>query len=235
MKNTVQNVFQEYIRTVFNMTSQNKLRLWECALLIAFALTLLTGSYAAGEQSALADKVLRLHVIANSDSDADQALKLQVRDGILAAAGDCLTGVTDRAQAETVLTGKLQELADAGAAVVADAGYDYPVVVSLTDCWFPTKEYDDFALPAGTYRALRVVIGDGAGHNWWCVVFPPLCLGCVSETVEDAAAAAGLTGDEVSLITGEDEGYIVKFKLVEWWNEVFHKISGDPEKPQDNG
>lgn len=207
------------------MAAAYKLRLWECALLIAFALTLLIGARAVGEQSALAEKVLRLHVIANSDSDADQALKLQVRDGILAAAGDCLDGVTDRAQAESVLSGKLQELADAGAAVVSKAGYDYPVRVCLTDCWFPTKTYEDFSLPAGNYRAVRVVIGEGAGRNWWCVVFPPLCLGSVSESVEEAAEAAGLTGGEVSLITGEDEGYIVKFKLIEWWNEMLHRIS----------
>lgn len=204
------------------MTS-NKLRTWECALLLAFSLTLVTGVWAAGSQSALAGQVVRLHVIANSDSEADQALKLQVRDGVLAAAGNCLDGVTDRKTAETILSGKLQSLADAGAAVVARAGYDYPVTVSLEDCWFPTKEYDDFALPAGTYRALRVVIGEGEGHNWWCVVFPPLCLGSVSETVEDAAAMAGLSGDEISLITGEDEGYIVKFKILEWWNSLFHK------------
>jgi len=191
---------------------------------MAFALTLLTGAYAVGEQGALATKVLRLHVIVNSDSESDQALKLQVRDEVLAAAGTYLDGVANREQAEAVLADKLQELADAGAAVVAEAGYDYPVSVFLTDCWFPTKVYEDFALPAGSYRALRVVIGDGAGRNWWCVVFPPLCLGSVSETVEDAAAAAGLTGDEVSLITGEDEGYVVRFKLVEWWNEFLHDM-----------
>lgn len=198
-----------------------KLRIWECALLIAFSLTLVTGVWASGSQSALADQVVRLHVIANSDSDADQALKLQVRDSVLAAAGTCLDGVSDRQAAEAILAGRLQELADAGASAVARAGYDYPVAVSLEDCWFPTKEYEDFALPAGTYRALRVVIGEGAGRNWWCVVFPPLCLGSVSEAVEDTAAMAGLSDDQISLITGEDEGYIVKFKLLEWWNSLF--------------
>lgn len=203
--------------------SSMKLRVWECALLIAFSLTLVTGVWAAGSQAALADRVVRLHVIANSDSDADQALKLQVRDGVLAAAGSCLDGVSDRQTAEAILSGKLQELADAGAAVVAGSGYDYPVTVSLEDCWFPTKEYGDFALPAGTYRALRVVIGEGAGRNWWCVVFPPLCLGSVSETVEDAAAMSGLSDGQISLITGEDEGYIVKFKILEWWNSIFHQ------------
>ena len=206
-----------------NNFSSRQLRLWECAMLFAFSLTLVTGVWAAGSQSALADKVVRLHVIANSDSDADQALKLRVRDAVRAAAGDCLDGITDRRSAENILSGKLQALADAGAAEVAAQGFDYPVSVSLENCWFPTKEYDGFALPAGTYRAVRVVIGEGAGRNWWCVVFPPLCLGSVSERAEDAAAMAGLNGEEISLITGEDEGYVVKFKIVEWWNSLFHQ------------
>lgn len=203
--------------------NSTKLRIWECALLISFSLTLVTGVWAAGSQSALAGQVVRLHVIANSDSDADQALKLQVRDAVLAAAGDCLEGAADRQGAEAILTSRLQTLADAGYEAVAAAGYDYPVTVSLEDHWFPTKEYGDFALPAGTYRALRVVIGEGAGRNWWCVVFPPLCLGCVSESVEETAAMAGLSEEQIALITGEDEGYIVKFKLLEWWNSWFHK------------
>jgi stage II sporulation protein R len=201
------------------MTSK-RLHIWECALLLAFSLTLVTGVWASGSQSALADRVVRLHVIANSDSDADQTLKLQVRDGVLAAAGDCLDGVTDRSEAESILSDRLQALADAGAAVVAQAGYDYPVTVSLEDCWFPTKDYDDFSLPAGTYRALRVVIGEGQGQNWWCVVFPPLCLGAVTETSETAAAMAGLSDDQIALITGRDEGYVIKFKLIEWWNSL---------------
>ena len=137
------------------MTSKT-LRLWECALLLAFSLTLVTGVWAAGSQSALAGQVVRLHVIANSDSDADQALKLQVRDAVLSAAAPLLEGVSDQSQAEQVLSAHLQELADAGAAVVAYEGYSYPVAVSLEDCWFPTREYEDFALPAGTYRALRL-------------------------------------------------------------------------------
>lgn len=83
------------------------------------------------------------------------------------------------------------------------------------DCWFPTKTYTDFALPAGAYTALRIEIGAGGGQNWWCVVFPPLCLGSVSETTQETALEAGLTENQVSLMTGEDEGYVVKFKAVE--------------------
>ena len=196
-------------------------RIWECALLFSFSLALLSGVWAAGSQSALAGDVVRLHVIAHSNSPEDQALKLQVRDAVLEAAGNCLSGVSDRTAAEDILTGRIPALEAAGAEVIERAGFAYPVTVSLTDHWFPTREYDDFALPAGTYRALRVVIGEGRGENWWCVVFPPLCLGSVTEQVETTAAMAGLSEDEIRLITGA-EGYVIRFKLLEWWQSLFH-------------
>ena len=202
----------------------NKLRLWEAALFLAFGLTLTTSVWSSASASALAGQVLRLHVVANSDTQEDQVLKLQVRDAVLEQADLLLEDVTDRGEAEAVLSQQLQALAEAGAAVVAGAGYDYPVTVSLEDCWFPTKVYDGFSLPAGTYRALRIVIGEGGGQNWWCVVFPPLCLGSVTEEVASTAAQAGLSEDQVSLITGRDGGYVVKFKLMEWWDSLIQAL-----------
>ena len=89
------------------------------------------------------------------------------------------------------------------------------MTASLEKCWFPTKEYDGFALPAGEYTALRVVIGAGEGQNWWCVAFPPLCLGAASDTVEDATAAGYFSQDQAALITEEDQGYVLKFKSME--------------------
>ena len=130
---------------------------WEAALLMAFAVVLTIGMWASVTQRALADEVLRLHVVANSDSDADQAVKLQVRDAILTAATPYLDGVNGQEQAEQALEPHLSELAQAGAAVLGEAGMDYPITVTITDQWFPTKEYTDFALPAGTYRSLQVV------------------------------------------------------------------------------
>lgn len=202
----------------------NKLRLWEAALFLAFGLTLTAGVWSSASASALAGQVLRLHVVANSDTQEDQVLKLQVRDAVLEQADLLLEDVTDRGEAEAVLSQQLQALAEASAAVVAGAGYDYPVTVSLEDCWFPTKVYDGFSLPAGTYRALRIVIGAGEGQNWWCVVFPPLCLGSVTEEVAATAAQAGLSEDQVSLITGRDGGYVVKFKLMEWWDSLIQAL-----------
>ena len=195
------------------------LRRWELALLLGAALAVLAGGALGAEQSALADKVIRLHVIANSDDPADQDLKLRVRDRILAEAGGLFEQGETREEAEASITAEMGRLAAAGAEAVAEAGYDYPVTASLEEnVWFPTKEYEDFALPAGEYTALRIIIGEGGGQNWWCVVFPPLCLGSVTETTAETAAAAGFSEDEISLITGENEGYVVKFKVMELWD-----------------
>lgn len=201
-----------------------KLRLWEAALMLALGLTLLAGGFSSACRSALADRVLRLHVIANSDSPSDQALKLEVRDAVLEEATPLLAGTDSRSAAEEALTPHLEELAQAGQAVLSAAGCDDRVTVSLADAWFPTKVYDGFSMPAGTYRALRVVIGEGRGQNWWCVVFPPLCLASVTEEVSEAAALGGLSDDQVALITGQDGGYVLKFKLIEWWEELLRTL-----------
>lgn len=194
------------------------LRRWELALLMGMAAALVMGTYAAGVQAALAENVVRLHVVGASDSEEDQAVKLRVRDAVLSQAAPLLEGVSSQEEAWEVLDAHMEELARAG----AQASEGMTVTVSLEEnAWFPTKEYTDFALPAGRYPALRVVLGEGEGRNWWCVVFPPLCLGSVSETVGEKAG--DLTAAQVSLITGESEGYVVKFKLLEWWGQIMGK------------
>lgn len=205
--------------------NKKRMKHWELALLLGVAFALLAGLYLEGAQASLREKVVRLHVIANSDSEADQALKLKVRDRILELAEGLYDPNDNLAEAEACLAAHLDELAAAGEAVVREEGYNYSVTASLEDTWFPTKTYTDFALPAGTYRALRIVIGEGKGQNWWCVVFPPLCLGAVTEDTAETALAGGFSEDEVSLITGESEGYVVEFKCVELWEQLKHKFS----------
>lgn len=207
-------------------SNSSKLRLWEAALFLAFGLTLTLGVWASASEAALAGQVLRLHVIANSDSDQDQALKLEVRDAVLAQAAPWLEGTDNRQAAEAALAPHLDELAQTGRAVLARAGRDDSVTVSIADTWFPTREYDGFSLPAGQYRALRVVIGAGRGRNWWCVVFPPLCLGSVTEESVETAADGVLSEDQVALITGQDGGYVLKFRLIEWWEELMQSFAG---------
>ena len=209
------------------MKKSKTLRRWELALLLGVAFAALAGVWLDRSQAALADQVIRLHVLANSDSEADQALKLKVRDKVLGVAADYFVPGATLEETRATLTDHLADIAAAGAQQVAEEGYQYPVTVSLEDnYWFPTTQYTDFALPAGEYTALRVVIGEGAGQNWWCVLFPPLCLGSVSETAAQTALSDGFTPDQVSLITGEDEGYVVKFKAIELWEQFQHWLSG---------
>lgn len=201
-----------------------RLKRVEIVLMVAAALVLMSGALALQTQDQLADKVVRLHVLANSDSEEDQALKLRVRDRVLERATELLEQSADCQEAEALLRGNLLELENLAAEEIAAAGYDYPVTAELTDTTFPTREYDGFTLPAGEYLALRIVIGEGAGQNWWCVVFPPLCT-TASADVPASALAAGLTQEDVNLIT-EEPGYVLKFKTVELWERLRAALEG---------
>lgn len=199
-------------------------RYWELALLLALAVTILWGAASLGQQEELGRKVIRLHVIANSDSPEDQAMKLRVRDRVLARAQEILEQSADMEQAEQALTAALPELTREARETLAAEGCAQPVQARLEPAEFPTKDYDGFSLPAGKYLALRVIIGQGAGQNWWCVVFPPLCTAAASD-VPTVALDAGLTDQEVALITEADEGYILKFKSVELWQTLKAKLT----------
>lgn len=203
-----------------------KLKLWELALVLGLLVTLCTGAWLGREQAELAGQVIRLHVIANSDSEEDQALKLEVRDRILERAEALYPEHATLEEARAALEESLPELSRIGEQTVKAAGYDYPVTAELTQCWFPTKEYEDFALPAGDYTALRIVIGEGQGQNWWCVAFPPLCLGAASQSVEEAAQAGYFDAGQTALITGESEGYVLKFKGMELLGELKQFLAG---------
>ena len=199
--------------------NQNTLRVGEIALMVALALTMLWGVWSTQEQDVLERKMIRLHVIANSDAQDDQALKLQVRDAVLAQATDLLQQSRDMVDAERKLSLALPAIETAAREKVVAEGYDYAVAARLEQTEFPTKEYDGFSLPAGEYLALRVVIGEGAGQNWWCVVFPPLCTAAATD-IEETAIATGLGEEDISLITEENQGYVLKFRSLELWESL---------------
>ena len=190
-----------------------KLKVWECALICGVLCAMALGVWLDREQEELAGQVIRLHVIANSDSPEDQALKLEVRDRVLERAAALCPPDATLEEMRLALSLGLEDLAAAGRAAVEEGGYSYPVTTGLARCSFPTKDYGGFALPAGEYEALRVVIGAGEGRNWWCVAFPPLCLGAASETVEQAVEAGRFSPEQAALLTGE--GYVLKFKGME--------------------
>lgn len=194
-------------------------RYWELALLLALAVTILWGAASLGQQEELGRKVIRLHVIANSDSPEDQALKLRVRDRVLARAQEILEQSADMEQAEQALTAALPELTREARETLAAEGCTQPVQARLEPAEFPTKDYDGFSLPAGKYLALRVIIGEGRGQNWWCVVFPPLCTAAACDW-QDAGRDAGLAEDDLSLMAEEDQGYQLRFRSVELWEKL---------------
>jgi len=163
--------------------------------------------------------MIRLHVIANSDEDADQVLKLQVRDRVLTLAEDILRSADSREAAIAQLEAELPAVESAAAREIARQGYHYGVTAQLERAEFPRKTYDGFALPAGEYTALRVVIGEGKGQNWWCVVFPPLCTTAATDRAE-TAIAAGWEQDDLDLVTEENTGYVLKFRSLELWETI---------------
>ena len=186
-------------------------------LLIVSALTVSVCAALQVQQQRMSEKIIRLHVVANSDSGADQAIKLRVRDAVLAAAEPVLGSADDPEQA---LAAELPALECAAAEMLRALGREESVSVTLQNERFPTRDYETFSLPAGVYRTLRVTIGAGEGHNWWCVVFPTLCTAASLDEFESAAASGGFTDGELRLITGADEGYVLKFKTLEWLEKL---------------
>ena len=160
------------------------------------------------------DSVLRLHVLANSDSEEDQALKLSVRDAILADTAHLFADCKSRAEASAVVKENLPLLQMSAERAIGEAGYSYPVRIELGEEEYPTKNYESACFPAGEYLSLRVLIGKGVGQNWWCVLFPPLCVSAASES--DGSVEVGLYGDQYAIVTEtEDIKYKIRFKLLE--------------------
>ena len=164
------------------------------------------------------DTVVRLHVRANSDSEEDQALKLRVRDAVLAVTGDLVVDCTTQEEAVSVLEAHMAELESAARGVIAAEGRKDAISITLGRETYPTRTYESCCFPAGEYVSLQVLIGEAAGQNWWCVLFPPLCLSAATEKAanEDAFVQVGLSKDQYGIITETGKTkYKVRFKVLE--------------------
>ena len=185
------------------------------ATFTAIGLYVLLGFLPIHSESAIYDNVLRLHVLANSDSSEDQALKLEVRDRILEETATLFKDCKSKDEAREAVESNLDKIREIAEQTVREAGYDYGVSVSLGEEEYPTKNYEECCFPAGEYLSLRVMIGEAEGENWWCVLFPPLCLDAAGESRE-VFAEVGLTDEQYSFITETDNAqYKVRFKLLE--------------------
>lgn len=164
--------------------------------------------------------VLRLHVIANSDSSVDQNLKLRLRDHILQEGKDILDGSVNVENAVQKIEPRIGELEKSAESFVKSAGFDYKVKITLSEEYFTTRTYETVTLPAGKYLALRVVIGSGSGHNWWCVMFPPMCVPAADKKDEIENV---FTDDEIKLVESKPK-YEPRFKIIEIYEQIKQAI-----------
>lgn len=167
------------------------------------------------------DDTIRLHILANSNSIEDQALKIEIRDRLLTKYGRLLSESKSLGEAENTMTELLPEIEDSARMWIVELGYCYGVKATLTTEWYETREYEDFSLPAGYYTSLRVIIGEGDGRNWWCVMYPPLCMDIATESAPADDGLIDYTKEEITLI--KKQKYNIKFKILEDLSRVFSK------------
>lgn len=201
---------------------RRKYRRLDAALIGGLLLAMLVAPLAGfGRQCAqVRDEVLRLHILANSDSPADQAVKLQVRDAVLRETGELFSSAGTLEEAWARAEENLSAIEETARRTLAENGCDLPVRAELTRSYFNTRQYDAATLPAGEYDALRLTIGEARGQNWWCVMFPPLCIPAAAEAEEgeDATAAA-----QDIRILNEEPHYRLAFASVEWVEDLLRK------------
>ncbi len=194
-----------------------------CALTLT--LTFSVTSFAKTAQS-VRTSCVRLHILANSDSDKDQKVKLLVRDALLESGSALFSGVVTADNAAQILDESKEQMIAVAEKVLNENGLPYGADIVLCNEYFTTRTYGDYTLPAGRYTAVKVLLGEAEGHNWWCVMFPPLCLPGFCET----NPSAYLTEDGSSLIE-EDPKLEPRFKIVEWYEKLSQEVNGSKTAP----
>ena len=170
-------------------------------------------------EGALYEDTIRLHILANSDSEEDQNLKLEIRDALLREFSDSLSLSESKEDAEEIVKMRLSEIEEFVNKEIRLRGYDYTATASVTTEWYDTRTYEDFSLPKGYYTSLQIRIGEADGKNWWCVMFPLLCLDASLERAPSDDGIKHYTDEEFTLISSK--GYNVKFKLLELISSAF--------------
>lgn len=168
------------------------------------------------------ENVLRLHILANSDSEEDQELKLKVRDRLLEAGGEIFENTGSKEEMISLAENSIDIMTAAAKEVIKENGYEYDVRIEVGETKFDERVYNEVTMPAGVYTAVNVYIGDAAGHNWWCVMFPPMCLPAAEESEE----LGDVLSDEQLDIVENNEKYEIRLKVVEIFDSLKEKISG---------
>lgn len=192
-----------------------------CALIMLVSLALgLTADYFV-KCAGVRDSVLRLHILASSDEPEDQNVKLLVRDALLSEGAELFDGSVTADEAYSRLSPELPRLEKTAERVLAENGFSYGAKAMIVNEFFDTRQYGDVTLPAGKYTALKIVLGQGKGHNWWCVMFPPLCL--PAATSENEEVCAVFSEDGADVVKAED-GFKVRFRIVEIVENIIESI-----------
>lgn len=218
MKGTMKIITRERILTI--------------SMLLGAAVAVLFGSFTvfAKECEEMPDKLFRLHILANSDTEEDQQLKYDLRDYLLTDMEEIFADCETAEDAKEAAKKNLAFITQKSQQFIYDKGYDYRITASVENTYFTTRNYGSFVAPAGNYDALRILIGEGEGHNWWCVMFPPLCLGAVEDYVSEdeelfmckpkSHLDSGLSEKESKRIE-QDQPVEIRFALFEWLNKLF--------------
>lgn len=188
---------------------------------LVLILTLMLAAMPTDADAAIYEDTLRLHILANSDSKEDQEVKLRLRDEILTVFGSRLSDCRDIEDAKENVSLLLEEIESHSREFLSSVGVDYPVTANLSVEWYGTRSYDGFTLPCGYYNSLRIIIGSGEGKNWWCVMYPPLCMDIATKDAPADDATLNYSNEELRLIAGGK--YNVKFKLLEVLSSAFRK------------
>ncbi len=189
------------------------------ACVMILCVTLIISVIPTEAEGAIYEDTVRLHILANSDSEEDQTLKLRLRDAILSEFAESLGSFESADEAKTSISSVISEIEAFAGQKIREYGYSYPVKATLTQEWYDTREYEDFTLPKGTYTSLRVIIGEGEGKNWWCVMYPPLCLDMALENAPKDDGVKKYSDSEFKLVRGG--GYKAKFKILELISDIF--------------
>lgn len=187
------------------------LKIWEAAMLLTLCVCLCTAVWAQGRMKNISSNLIRLHVLAVDDSETEQEIKLQVRDAVLEYLSPCLSETADINEAREIIKSELDNIRSAA----SDAGAGRAVSVSLGTEHYPTRKYMGFSLPAGSYESLKITLGEGRGHNWWCVVFPPICL----SAAQSEETLSTMSTEDYNILTGQD-GYELRFRILEIWGRM---------------
>ena len=180
-------------------------------------------SYATTISNGLAENIFRLHILANSDSEEDQTLKLKVRDAILNYMETLTTDMSDKQAVITLAKEHTQDFKKIAEQTIQENGYSYSANIEIGNFYFPTKYYGNISLPAGNYDALKIEIGKAEGQNWWCSLFPPLCFVSVSSGVVDEEGEEylkeNLSDEEFAIVSDSSDKVQFKFKIIEFLNK----------------